>query len=124
MLDSAVLERGCLRFPNRSSTPLERSTAKQARADDYHVFTKLGDGNVLVLIKSPNLKNLEMPARVALLHTIEAILTSQPQSKGKQQYIGVKGQITFGAIRVPPDQIKTGSVLVESPLYDFYGPSP
>ncbi len=123
MLDSESLS-GDVFLSKSLLDALGKINGEQARADDYHVFTKLGDDTVLVLIKSPNLKNLEMPARVELLHTIEAILASQPQTKGKQQYIGVKGQITFGAIRVPPDQIKTGSVLVESPLYDFYGPSP
>jgi hypothetical protein len=101
---------------------LGKIIGEEARAENYHVFTKLGDGTVLVLIKSPNLQNLTMPARVKLLHAIESILASQPQTKGKQPYIGVKGRIAFGAIRVPPDQIKTGSVLAESPLYDFYGP--
>ncbi len=101
---------------------LEKVVVEEATPDNCHVFTKLGDGTVLVLIKSPNLQNLKMPARVELLHAIEAILASLPQTKGKQPYIGVKGRIAFGAIRFPPDQIKTGSVLVTSPLYDFYGP--
>ena len=103
---------------------LGKITDDDAIADDYHAFTKLGDGTVLVLIKSPNLKNIEKPDRVKLLHNIESILASQPQTKGKQPYIGVKGRITFGAIRVPPDRIETGSVVLESPLYDFYGPAP
>jgi hypothetical protein len=100
---------------------LGKITVEEGMADNYHVFTKLGDDTVLVLIRSPNLKNFKMPARVELLHAIESILASQSQTKGKQPYIGVKGRIAFGAIRVPPDQIKTGSVLAESPLYDFYG---
>jgi hypothetical protein len=103
---------------------LGKITGEDAIADNYHVFTKLGDGAVLVLIKSPNLKNFEMPDRVKLLHNIESILASQTQTKGKQPYIGVKGRLTFGAIRVPPNRIETGSVVLESPLYDFYGPAP
>ncbi len=123
MLESAALS-GDVSLSKSLLDALGKINGEEARTDDYHVFTKLGDDTVLVLIKSPTVKNLEMPARVKLLHTIESILASQPQTKGKQPFIGVKGQITFGAIRVPPDQIKTGSVVVESPLYDFYGPAP
>ena len=121
MLDSASYS-GDVSLSKSLLDALGKITALEARADNYHVFTKLGDDTVLVLIKSPNLKNLKMPARVELLHAIESILASQPQTRGKQPYIGVKGQVAFGAMRVPPDQIKTGSVLAESPLYDFYGP--
>jgi hypothetical protein len=120
MLDSASFS-GDVSLSKSLGDALGKITVEEAKADNYHVFTKLGDDTVLVLIKSPNLKNFKMPARVELLHAIESILASQPQTKGKQPYIGVKGRIAFGAIRVPPDQIKTGSVLAESPLYDFYG---
>ncbi len=121
LLDSASFS-GDVSLSKSLFDALGKITVEEARADNYHVFTKLGDGNVLVLIKSPNLKNFKMPARVELLHAIESILATQPQTKGKQPYIGVKGRIAFGAIRVPPGQIQTGSVLAESPLYDFYGP--
>ena len=121
MLDSTAFS-GDVPLSKSLRDALGKIVVAEARADDYHVFTKLGDGTVLVLIKSPKLQNFRMPARVQLLHAIESILASQPQTKGKQPYIGVKGRIAFGAIRVPPDQIKTGSVLAASPLYDFYGP--
>jgi len=121
MLDSASFS-GDVSLSKSIGDALGKITVAEARADNYHVFTKLGDDEVLVLIKSPNLKNFKMPARVELLHAIDSILASQPLTKGKQPYIGVKGRIAFGAILVPPNQIKTGSVLAESPLYDFYGP--
>jgi hypothetical protein len=121
LLDSASFS-GDVSLSKSLLDALGKITVEEYRADNYNVFTKLGDDTVLVLIKSPNLKNFKMPARVTLLHAIESILATQPQTKGKQPYIGVKGRIAFGAIRVPPDQIKTGSVLAESPLYDFYGP--
>ncbi len=110
MLDSASFSGDAL-LSKAILDALGKIVVEEARADNYHVFTKLGDGTVLVLIKSPDLKNFAMPARVELLHAVESILASQPQTKGKQWYVGVKGRIAFGAIRVPPDQIKTGSVL-------------
>ena len=121
MLDSASFT-GDVALSKSLSDALGKITVAEARADNYHVFTKIGDDAVLILVKSPNLKNFKMPARVELLHAIESILASLPETKGKQPFIGVKGRIAFGAIRVPPDQIKTGSVLSESPLYDFYDP--
>ncbi len=121
MLDSASFT-GDVALSRSLVDALGKIAVEEAKADNYHVFTRIGDDAVLVLVKSPNLKNFKMPARVELLHAIESILASQPQTKGKQPFIGVKGRIAFGAIRVPPDQIKTGSVLSESPLYDFYGP--
>ena len=81
---------------------LGKITVEEAGADNYHVFTKLSDDAVLVLIKSPNLKNFKMPARVTLLHAIESILATQPQTKGKQAYVGVKGRIAFGASESRP----------------------
>ena len=120
MLDSTSFS-GDVSLSKSLLDALGKIKVAEASADNYHVFTKLGDGSVLVLIESPNLQNFKMPARVELLHAIELILASQPQTKGRQPFIGVKGRIAFGAIRVPPDQIKTGSVLAETPLYDFYG---
>ena len=57
-----------------------------------------------------------------LLHAIGEILSEDDGLKAKKVYIGVKGRIAFGAIQVPPGRVKTGSVLRDSPLRDFYGP--
>lgn len=35
-------------------------------------------------------------------------------------YIGVKGRVALGAVRVPPDRTEIGSVVSESLLYPFY----
>ncbi|MBX6316065.1 MAG: hypothetical protein IRY99_24605 [Isosphaeraceae bacterium] len=99
-------------------------TTAAAKADDYHVFTRATPEKVLVLVKVPNLKKYKESARVQLVGAIADLLSERDQLQGKQLYIGVKGQLTFGAIRVPPDLVKTGSVLSASLLYDFYGPKP
>ena len=121
MLDSASFT-GDVSLSRTVLDALGKITVEEARADNYHVFTKLDDDRVLVLIKSPNLKNFKTPARVQLLRAVESILADEPRTKGKRPYIGVKGQFAFGAIRTPPDQVKTGSVLDDAPLCDFYGP--
>ncbi len=96
------------------------SASENAGVDAFHFFTRIQDDSALVLVTAPNLKRLKEPSRVELLSVIEAILARHPRTSGKRAFIGVRGNVAFGALRVPPDLVKTGSVVDPSPLYAFY----
>ena len=93
-----------------------------AKVEDYHVFTRVKPDAVLVLVLVPNLKQYQDTAREQLLNLIEGMLMAEDRTQGKRVYIGVKGRVSYGAIRGPDDFTKTGAVVLEKPLYDFYGP--
>ncbi len=93
----------------------------EAKPDAYSVFTSQKPDAVLVLLKADNLKTYKDPARKQLLDAIGSILQENMHLGGKKVYIGIKGRFAFGAIRVSPDVEKLGSIVQESPLYDFYG---
>lgn len=94
----------------------------EAKVEDYHVFTRVKPDAVLVLVLVPNLKEYQDTAREQLLNSIEGMLMAEDRTQGKRVYIGVKGRVSYGAIRGPDDFTKTGAVVVDRPLYEFYGP--
>ncbi len=106
------------------ATALSANLTEEVKADQYHVFTRVNPASVLVLVKAPNLKSYKDAARVQLLQFIAGLLSKRDDLKEKKAYIGIKGNLAFGAIQVPPDRVQTGSVLLESPLYEFYEPAP
>lgn len=105
-------------------TTLQDRVIEGAKADRYCIFTRLKPDAVLVLMKAPNLKDYSDNARRQLIETIMEILQADEQSKGKRLYVGIKGRINFGAIRVPPDVVKIDGFVGESPLYEFYDDTP
>lgn len=106
------------------ASALAAELTEKAKADKYHVFTRVNPESVLVLVKAPNLRAYKEKARVQLLQAITELLARRDDLKEKKAYIGIKGNLTFGAIQVPPNRVETGSVVLEQPLYDFYGPAP
>jgi hypothetical protein len=106
------------------ATALASNLREEAKADKYHVFTRVNSDSVLVLVKAPNLKSYKEPARVQLLQIIANLVSERQDLKEKKVYIAIKGNLTFGAIQVPPGRVQTGSVVLTEPLYDFYGPPP
>lgn len=100
---------------------LQEWTVEEAGADAYHVFTKRRGDAVLVLVKVPNLKKYEETARTQLLDAITEIVEADPESEGKRVYIGIKGKLTYGAIRLPTGEVKTGTAVDDDKLYAFYG---
>ena len=93
-----------------------------AKVEDYRVFTRVKPDAVLVLVQVPNLKEYQDTAREQLLDLVEGMLMAEDRTQGKRVYIGVKGRVSYGAIRAPGDFTKTGAVVVDRPLYEFYGP--
>lgn len=101
-------------------TGLQEVVVEGAKAESYSVFTRKSPDVVLVLMKVPNLRDYTDNARKQLLQTVVDLLRADDQLKDKKIYIGIKGKISFGATRVPPDVVKVGSVVSTSPLYEFY----
>jgi hypothetical protein len=101
---------------------LEDLLVDEAEAEDFRVFTRVGPDAVLVLLQAPKLKKFTDNARRELIQDIMDILDKQERLKGKKVYIGIKGKVAFGAVRVPPDKVEVGEVLSTSGLLDFYGP--
>ena len=99
---------------------LVEAAASEVKPEEFRVFTRTRGGDVLVLVQVPNLKQFADTARVELLDAVETIVDLE-RSGGGGTYVGVKGRVAFGAIRVPPDVTKTGTVVPESMLYPFYG---
>jgi hypothetical protein len=122
-LDAARLG-GEIALSRRIADALESGPIEEAKADDCHIFTRTGPGAVLVLVKAPNLRKYKETTRIRLLGAIAEAVSAGGQAEGRRIYIGVKGRVAFGAIRVPPDRVKTGAVVDPSPLYDFYGEKP
>ncbi len=86
-----------------------------------HVFTRRNEAAVLVLVKVPELKNYTDDAQRRLLDAVVETLQADKQSKGLRIYVGIKGRLLYGAVRIPPDEVKIGSFVSESMLYEFYG---
>lgn len=119
MLDSASAT-GDAQLSQAVLTALQAITVERAKAEHYHVFTRKTAHAVLVLVKAPNLKKYTNDARKELLEAIAGILRTDEQLKGQRIFIGIKGRFAFGAIRVPPAVVETGSIVDKSKLYDFY----
>lgn len=101
---------------------LSSIASEEAKAEDYHVFTRVKDDAVLVLVRAPNLRQYKDEARSQLLNFIEGMLWAEDGMIDRRIYIGVKGKVGFGAVRLPGDVTRVGAVVSESLLYDFYGP--
>lgn len=104
---------------------LALSAVEEISAEQFHVFARLRNGidgqSALILVRAENLRQFPEPVRAQLLDTIaEAAAEDHPHAK---LYIGVKGRISFGAIRTPLGGTQTGKVVSEEPLYDFYRPA-
>lgn len=101
---------------------LQSMTVEEAKAEEFRVFSRKKPDAILVLISAPNLKQFKNPAREQLLDLVEGILTAE-EGASRKYYIGVKGRVAFGAVRVPPDRTEIGAIVSESVLYPFYGDS-
>jgi hypothetical protein len=121
---SAFAATGDVELSNRLLTALDDATAREANADKYHIFTRVSDRGILVLIKAPNLKNYSNEAREQLLEMAADAVQAEPTLVSKPLFIGVKGRVLFGAMQYPPDVVETDSSVSETPLYDFYGEKP
>jgi hypothetical protein len=119
----SALVSGGVELSTKMCDILVAAAVSEVKPEEFRIFTRQRDGATLVLVQVPNLKQFEDTARTELLDAIEAILIADGSGSG-ERYIGVKGRVAFGAIRVPPDLTKTGTVVQESLLYAFYGGSP
>lgn len=99
---------------------IQSMTVAEAKAEDFKVFTRKTPDAILVLVQAPNLKQFKDPAREQLLNLVEGILMAEDDANRKY-YIGVKGRVAFGAVRVPPERTEIGSIVAEPLLYPFYG---
>ena len=86
---------------------------------DAHVFSKVEDDRVLVLVQIPELKKFAPAARGQLLGLIKS--TTDASFPSKKAYIGLRGAFAYGATRAG-DKEDIDTVADESLLFDFYGP--
>lgn len=108
--------------PERSERVIRAvATLGMAGTVNTNVFTRSKPGSVLVLVKVPELKEVKEPERVKLL---AAIAEAAQDDKGGRVFVGIRGRLAFGAIRVGAETIETGSIVDDSPLLDFYGERP
>jgi hypothetical protein len=70
-------------------------------ADSASVHVAANETGALAVIKITNLKRFTPEARMKLLDTVATTLSAHERCAGKQQYIGIKGPLMFGAIRTP-----------------------
>ena len=89
--------------------------------DGYHVLTRIKPDAVLVLVKAPDLKHVEEPGRARMLDALAAALEADPRTRGRRQYLGIKGRFAFGAVRVPPGRTEIAPLANRTPLLAFYG---
>lgn len=98
---------------------LVASAVPAAKAEAFHVFTRVGPGSVLVLVQAPNLKTFAESARLQLLEALNQFATEHPRLQGKARYIGIRGKVAFGIVSAT-GQTKTGTIVADTPLLAFY----
>lgn len=95
----------------------------ELKAEDYRVFSRIDGSKALVIVEAEDLKQFSDQARTQLLDLIEAVVTLS-QAGVDSLYIGVRGRLSFGALRTPGKGTETGSVVTSLALLDFYSSSP
>ena len=98
---------------------LQTFAVEEAGADAFHVFTRRRGDATLVLLKVPNLRRYADPARVQLLDAVADAVRSGPGTAAGPVYVGVKGRLTYGAVRRPAGD-ELGSAVNDRRLWDFY----
>ena len=101
------------------STELKAIMVKEAQPENINIFTKMKEDRVLLLLRMPTLKRLSDPARTDLLDALSKLLETLDETKGKKSFIGIRGQVLFGAVR-NPNFTEVGGTVSETHLYGFY----
>jgi hypothetical protein len=90
--------------------------------ETFHVGIKSTPESVLILMSINRLKKIEKEDRRALLAAIRQLAESN--NPEKKIYIGIKGDIFYGAVSSPKTPADVGSLVSNDSLFDFYGPKP
>jgi len=90
---------------------------------EFQYLTKIKGDKALILVKIPNLKQVEKGARTEAIEMIEMITNNQEDLKGKEKYIGVHGKFNMMLLKTPTKVVNKRMALDE-PLFEFYGPKP
>ncbi len=91
--------------------------------EEFEFMSRTEGDRLLVLAKIPDLKRVERDGREEVLEMIEMVIGIFDSLEGKEQYIGVHGRFNMMMIKTPTAQ-ENGRIIVEDPIYDFYGARP
>lgn len=83
-----------------------------------NVAIQSSESSVLVLMKLKNLKKIKDPDRQVLLSHIRELAAER--RPGVQVYVGIKGEIFFGAISASGQADDVGKLVEEKPLLAFF----
>jgi MFS family permease len=86
--------------------------------EDVHVLVNHNQDNVLVLIMLPTLSQLPEQSRDKLLGAVMSGISENES----HVFIGIKGNLLFGAVQTPPDVRHIGQFVSEQTLLPFYAP--
>jgi len=101
----------------------DNTISSEIEPEDFEYYTKIKDNKALILVKIPKLKKVEKKSRPQIIEMIEMITNSQHDLEGKEKYIGVHGNYNFMLLKTPTEE-KNGNFIIDTPLYEFYGPKP
>jgi len=90
---------------------------------EFGFLTKTKNDKVLILAKIPSLKQVQKEGREQVIELIELVAKSTESIKGKKMYIGVHGKYTMMMVKTPT-VYENSNLVLDDPLYDFYGPKP
>lgn len=91
--------------------------------EDFKYRTRIEGDKALILVKMPDLKDVEKSARGEVMEMIEMITSAQDDLKGKTLYIGIHGAYSMMLTKTPAGE-QNSSLASTAPLLDFYGPKP
>lgn len=87
----------------------------------FKYLTKTDSNKAIILMKIPKLRKVKKEDRLELLEMIEMVVETTPDLAEKDIYIGVEGRISVMLLKTPTE-LKNGRFIIESPLYEYYGP--
>ena len=95
---------------------------EEIEPDDFEYLTKISGDKVLILVKVPNLSDVEKDSRAQVVEMVEMVANLRPALQDKTKYIGVHGAYNFMLVKTP-DGLENSRVVTDKALLDFYGPA-
>jgi hypothetical protein len=96
---------------------------EEIKPQEFEYLTKVEGDKVLILVKVPELKNVEKEARKEVIEMIEMVANTQETIKDKEKYIGVHGKYNM-MMQKTAAGLESSNMIVPTALYEFYGPKP
>jgi hypothetical protein len=89
--------------------------------DNFEYYTEIREDKALILVRIPEIRNIEKGGKVVFLDIIES-MTEDGEWAGKDRYIGVFGKLGVNMSSIPGKRKE--KLALKADLYDFYGPAP